>query len=134
MTETHRAATLLVERSIVRRPLGVLHVQLSAGCERLARPTVPGRQHAVKHVDTSCYCFDEIFWRADAHQITRRISGHQRDYSIDNVPHYCLLFPDTQSTNRISIKPNFLDSFETLSSQIMMGCSLNDSEQRLRTA
>ena len=71
MTETHRAATLLVERSIVRRPLGVLHVQLSARCERLARPTVPGRQHAVKHVDTSCYCFDEIFWRADAHQITR---------------------------------------------------------------
>ena len=98
-------------------PLRVLDVQFAARRERLAGAAVSRRQNAVKHVDTARHCFDQIFGRADAHQISRRVFRHSRRDVFDDFKHHRLFFADTQSADRVAVKANVYCLFEADSSR-----------------
>jgi hypothetical protein len=114
--------------------LRVLDVQLAARRKSLSGPAVSRRQNAVKHVDTARNCLDQIFRRADTHQISRRIFRHSRRDVFDDVKHHRLLFADAQTTDGITVKADVYSLFETDSSQIQMAGALNDAKQCLRAA
>src|ERR1044072_7058850 len=111
-------ATRLVERPLVVEELCVLDIEPAARRERLARAAVAGRQNAVEHVDAARDCFDEIFWRADAHQVPRRISRHSWRHVFDYFKHHCLLFPHPQPADRVAVEADVDGLFETDPPQI----------------
>src|SRR5215213_4858371 len=134
VSTAHGTSTRFVERARVVRPLCVLDVQLAARRESLACSTVPRRQNAIKHVNAPRNCLDEIFGRADTHQVSRRVFRHFRDDLFYHIKHHRLLFADAQSADGVAVKANVYGLFETDSSQISMAGALHDSKQGLRTA
>src|ERR1051325_2604772 len=113
VSAAHRTATRLIERPLVVYELCVLDVEPAARRERLARAAVAGRQNAVEHVDAARDCFDEIFWRADAHQVPRRISRHSWGDVFDYFKHHCLLSPHAKPADRVAVEADVDGLFET---------------------
>jgi hypothetical protein len=56
-----------IDRPIVFGVLGVLDIYGSFTSEELAISRIPGRHHAVEHVDAAGNAFDQIDWGADTH-------------------------------------------------------------------
>src|ERR1043166_6851291 len=131
VSPTHRTVTRLVERSLIFRPLRVLDVQLATRGERLTGPPVARRQNAIKHIDAARDRFDQIFGRADAHQITRRLVRHPRRNLVDYFKHHRLLFTDAQPANRITVKTDLDCLFQTATPQIEVTRALNNANQSL---
>ena len=75
--------------------------------------------------------FDQIFRRADSHQVTRLVGGHARRDLLDHFQHYRLLFTDTESADSVSIKADLYRAFQTFAAQIQMRCALHDAKERL---
>src|ERR1041384_8177910 len=113
MPATNHTKTIFIKRTLISNPLSILYVQLPAGGECLASPSVPRRQYTIEHINTICDSFNQIFRGSNAHQVTRLVSRHSRSNVADYVKHHQLLFTDAQPTNCITIKTNLNSLFET---------------------
>ena len=130
----NRARARLVKRAIILRPLGVFDVQLASGRKRLARASIARRQNAVKHVDAPRDRFHEIFRRADAHQVSWKVSRQSRRDLVYYFKHYRLLFTDAQSADGVAVETDLDRLLETLSPQIHVTGALNNAKQCLCAA
>src|SRR5205085_511679 len=129
-----RTLARFVEWARVVYPLRVLDVQLAARRESLTGATVARRQNTVKHVYATRYRLDQILWRSNAHQITRRFFWHSRCEVLNYVKHHRFLFADTQSADRVTVKTDVDGLFETHSSEIEVSGTLDDAEECLCAA
>src|SRR6266516_8078468 len=101
VTPANRTGTRLIERPFVARPLRVFHIQFAPRGEGLASAAITGWQHAIEHINTESHGFDQVFRRADAHQVTRAALGHQRRQLLDYYTNYRLLFTHPKTTHDI---------------------------------
>src|SRR5688572_13320173 len=134
VTPANRTETRFVQRSIVLRPLGIFDVQLAARGKCLAGSPVTRRQNAVEHVDPAGHGLDEVFGRADAHQVSRTLFRHFWPNLVDYLKHSRLLFANTEPADRVTVEANLHGLFETLPPQIHVTRALNDAKQRLHAA
>lgn len=67
--------------------------------------------HAVKHIDTATYAFNQIFWFADAHQVTRFICRNLWAYMLRDAVHIFLRLTDSQTADSVAIKTDVYQTF-----------------------
>ena len=113
MPPANGATARFVERTRVFCPLRVLDIQLSTRREGLTGASVARRQDAVEHINAASDRFHEIFGSSDAHEITRSLFWHPRRNLVEHAEHDGLLFADTQSADRVTVKTDFDRVFET---------------------
>jgi hypothetical protein len=76
---------------------------------------------------------NQVLRRADAHQVSRLTGRHFRRNFADDVPHDCLLFPDTQAANGITVKPDINRTLQALTPKIEMRTALDNPKNCLLT-
>src|SRR5215211_690664 len=106
VSPAYGAATRFVERPRIVGPLCVLDVQPAARRESLACAAIARRQNAVEHIYSTRDGFDQIFGRADAHKVPRRLFRHSWGDVFNHFKHHRLLFPDAQSADSVTVKAN----------------------------
>src|SRR2546421_3328505 len=116
----HRAGAIFIQRLLVQAIAGVLDVQLASRGKRLPSPSIARRQHAIKHVDTACDSFDQIFGSADPHQISWLIDGHARGDVFYHVHHYIFLFAHAETADGIAIEADVDCAFKTFAPELEM--------------
>src|SRR6266516_5893282 len=131
VTPANRTGTRLLERPFVAGRLSVFLIQRAPRGEGLASAAITGWQHAIEHINTESHGFDQVFRRADAHQVTRAALGHQRRQLLDYVKHYRLLFTHAKTADGIAVETDLHGARQTLLAEIVMGRSLHNAEQRL---
>src|SRR2546421_9959618 len=129
-----RARAKLVQGARVGRPARVLDVQLSARGERLPVATVARRDDAVEHVNAARDALDQVFRRADAHQVARRVRRHLWRDPFDDLVHHFLLLADAQSPDGVAVEADLDRARKALAPQVQVRCALHDAEDRLTTA
>src|SRR2546423_10109961 len=129
-----RARASVVEGPGVGRPARVLDVQLSARGERLPVATVARRHHAVEHVNAARDALYQVFRRADAHQVARRVRRHLWRDPFDHLVHHFLLFAHAQSPDGVAVEAYFDRSRKALAPQVKVRRALHDAEDGLTTA
>ncbi len=82
----------------------VAQIDLAQPRKRHAVTAVPGRHHAIEHVDAARHRLQQIFRRADAHQIARAIRRQHRRGLLDHRQHHRLRLADRQAADGIAVK------------------------------
>ena len=101
------AAARRIDRAVVLGKLRVLDVERALAGEELAVPGVPGRQHAVEHVDAAGHGLDEVE-RACRHpsgSAAGRPAGAARSRSTTLI-HSLVGLADAQAADRVALEPN----------------------------
>src|SRR5437660_1273256 len=115
MARARRARAPGVERPRVAGKTRVLDAQEAARREDMSVARVARWKDAIEHVDTARDRLDEIFGRADAHEVARPVGRHawrdERGYAV----HLVLRLADREPSDRVSIEANAgepVDAFE----------------------
>src|SRR5574344_478456 len=101
------AITMRIERALVMTILTVTNTHQAIGYKVMTIARITGWHHAVEHIDATTNCFHNIFWLADAHQITWFIFWHFSWQIIQYFDHFFFRFTHRKTANGITIKTNF---------------------------
>lgn len=88
-----------VQRRKVILPLRVTHVHDSVPCEKHAVAPVPGRHHAVEHVDAPGYPLQDVGRSPDSHEIAWLVLRQKRAGDFQHPVHFFGGFADSESTH-----------------------------------
>ena len=90
-----------------------------------------GRQDAIENIHTAQHTVDQIFGRADAHQVTRFILRQQRKHDIEHGMHLVLGLAHRKPADGDAGRIESGNKFSGFRSQVGLNAALNDAEQRL---
>src|SRR4051794_38759902 len=99
--------------------------------ERYAMASVARWQHAVEHVDAARDRLQEIFGRADAHQVAGTIGGKRRRGFVDHSAHDLTRFADRKAPDGVSLKTDIGERPHALGAQLRIVAALHDAKQRV---
>src|SRR5271156_1207585 len=97
---------------------------------RVAR--VPGRHHAIEHVDAAPHRFEDVLGPAYAHEIARFVSRHLRHQPLEHLVALRRRFSHRQAADAKPRKSDLLECGQGTYAQILMDPALYDAEQRSR--
>ena len=92
---------------------------------------VAGWHYAVKHIDTTTYAFNQVFWFTNAHQVTRFVCRNLRAYMLQNAVHICFRLTHSQTADGVAVQFQLGDLLHVLHTQVCIGAALIDAEQKL---
>ncbi len=92
---------------------------------------VAGRHHAIEHIDAARDRLQNVFGRADAHQIPRAILRQDRGDLIDHREHHRLRFPDREAPDRVTMKTDLDQAVRAGPSEFRHVAALRDAEQHV---
>ena len=96
------AVATLIERARIGAVAGVSYLDVAVTRVQPAVARIARRQHAVEHVDAVADRLDDVFRRADAHQVARLVVRQpRRDMGFD-AAHCLLRLADRQTADRIA--------------------------------
>ena len=93
------AVAVVVERPWVGAELGALDVEAAVAGERGAVPAHARGRDAVEEVDAAQHAFDEIFGKADAHEVARPVARQLAVDDLEDAVHVGLRFADRESAD-----------------------------------
>src|SRR5574343_272230 len=125
------ARTRRVERAGVGLVAGVLDLDIAEAGEQVAVAGVAGRHHAVEHVDAALDREDQVFRRADAHQVARLVGRHAGRDVVEDARHVLLRFADRQAANGHAVETDVVEASQRFVAQVFIHAALDDAEQRV---
>ena len=125
------AASLFDRRSVLGvRRISDVDDPLPGEQMRIAR--MPGRHHAIEHVDASAHRFDDVLRPPHAHEVPRFAVRHLREQCIQNLVAFCFGLPHRQTADREAAKSDLLQGRKRFEPQRRINTALHDAEQRSR--
>ena len=115
-------------------PFLVAQIHHAVPGEDHAVAAVAGRHHAVEHVDAAFDGFQNVPWRADAHQVTGLVCRQDVVTYLDHVVHHFCRFAYGESAYRIAVAVEVAQTFAGVLTQVGIGATLYDGEQVLLVA
>src|SRR5206468_9318648 len=97
--------------------------------KRGAVPRKPRREHTIKHVHSARDHFHDLRGGPEPHRVTRPFYGQKRFAKLDCAHHFGFGFPNTNSTDCVSIEIQFDQGMGALFTQIAVSRSLNNTEE-----
>ncbi len=94
-------------------------------------PRQPGWQHTIKDIHSARHAVDQIFGRADSHQVARFVFGQERRDHIQRSVHLLLCLPHRESADGNAGRIERGDEFGGLRSEVCLDAALHDAEQSL---
>ena len=125
------AAATGVERAGIELVAGVLDLDVAEAREQVAVAGVARRHHAVEHVDAGLDRADEVFRRADAHQVARLVGWQARRDVGEDAHHVLFRLADRQAADGHAVEADVVQSGQRLVAQVFVHASLDDAEQRV---
>ena len=126
------AGAALVQRRHVFFIARILDLDVAKAREQPAVAGVPGRHHAVEHVDAVGHAIDQVFRRAHAHQVVRLVLGQARADVGQDALHVFFWLTDRQAANGQAREVDVFQAGERLVAQVLVHAALDDAEQRVR--
>ena len=110
----------------------IADVHDAAAREQMGVSRMPGRHHAVEHVDAAPHRFDDVLRPAHAHQVARLCRGHLRQQGLED--RFALRFglADGETADGQTRKTNVLERRQGFAAQRGIDAALHDAEQRAR--
>ena len=124
-------ATVRVDRREVHLPLLVSQVHGTFVSEEHSVATITSRHHAVEHVDTTLYAFEDILWSAHTHEVARLVFWQYLVYHLYHLVHYLGRFAHGKSANGITISTLVCNELSSFLTKVFECTSLNNREQAL---
>ena len=122
---------LFVERPWIVSMSGVAQIDLAEPRIRHPVTAVARRHHAIEHVDAARDGLQNIFGRADTHQIPWTPLGQDRDDLIDRRKHHRLRFADREAPDRVAVKADLDQASRAGPAQLRDVAALRDAEQHV---
>ena len=97
-------------------------------------PRVAGRHHAIEHVDAALDGENDVFRRADTHQVAGFVFRQTVAHVVENALHVFLRLTDRQAAQRIAVEADFAQLFQRAFAQVFVHAALDDGEQGIRVA
>src|SRR5689334_8855596 len=95
---------------------------------------VPGRQHAVEHVDARRHRHYQVVRRADSHEIARTVRRQLRRGVLKYPRHLALGLAHRQPADRVAVETDLSQAGERFVAQRLVHAALYNSEQRVAIA
>ncbi len=125
------AVAVLVERTLVEFILGVVHVDHALRREDVSVTGVAAGHDAVEEINPAVNGFEDIDRRADAHQITWLVLGHEFFHRFDDVIHDLGWFAHRQTADGVAAEVKLRDFLHILHADILVGAALVDAKEHL---
>ena len=129
---TGHAGAGRIERRVVFLVAGISNAQVAETCEEMAVAGVSRRHDAVEHVDAGADAVDQVFRRADAHQVARLVGRQAVRRVRDDALHLGLRLADADTTDRIAGQAELGQGRHRFLAQGLEHAALDDAEQRVR--
>ena len=126
------ATAVRVERAGVFAMLRVADLDVAPAREQPAVACVARGHHAVEHVDAFGDCIDDVFRRADAHQVARLLRRKAWRDVRDHSLHVGLRLTDREPADRVAVEADLLQGFVRDVAQVFVHSALNDAEEGVR--
>ncbi len=132
-THARWAIAALHNRARVVDELGVAQVQVAS---RAKHPSVAGvacGQHAVEQIHPSVHGFDQVRWRAQAHEVARALGGKFGNRMLEHLVGQFAAFANREAADGITggVGSDFARASRGRPAQFAIHAALDDGEQRL---
>ncbi|MNP30244.1 hypothetical protein D3C76_1233080 [compost metagenome] len=105
------AIALGIKRAGIAFMLRITDFYHAVGHEQVTITGVAGRHNAVEHINAATHAFNQIFWFADAHQVTRFICRNLWANMFQNTVHVFFRFTHSQTADSVAIKTYLYQTF-----------------------
>ena len=99
--------------------------------KRHAVTAVPGRHHAIEHVDAARDRLQDVLGRADTHQIARPVRRQERRHLLDHRQHHRLRLADRKAADGVAVKAGIDHAARAGVAQLGHIAALRDAEQHV---
>ena len=126
------ARAIFIEWPQIHTVCGVPNVQASSlADEHGAHAGIASGHDAIEHIDAGGDALDEVPWRPDAHEVTRKILGHLIDELLTQVVHFGWGFADGEAADGKPLEGHFDEGLEVPHAHIEFEPALDDAENAL---
>ena len=127
----HKGVAAGVYGREVVRPFGVAHVKHALGGEEHGVAAVARGHHAVEHIHAALYGFEDIYRRANAHEIARAVGGQNVIHHLYHLVHLFRRLAHGQSADGVALRAEVAHELGTLAAQLGIDATLHDGEECL---
>ena len=128
------AVTCLVNRTLIARKSCIHQVESSFGRESRVMARKAGRQDTIEDVDAAQHAVDQIFRRANSHQVARFVFGQIRLHHIQHGVHLLLGLAHGESADGDAGRIERSDEFSGSNSKVRLNAALDDPKESLVAA
>ena len=127
----HKGVAAGVYGREVVRPFGVAHVEHALGGKEHGVAAVARGHHAVEHIHAALYGFEDIYRRANAHEIARAVGGQNVIHHLNHFVHLFRRLAHGQSADGVALRAEVAHELGTLAAQLGIDATLHDGEECL---
>ena len=88
------------------------------------------RDNAIEHVDAARHRIYDVNGCTHAHQVAWMIDRHCRNQIVEHCDAFFFRLSDSQSADRVTVKPDLCESCKRLLAKIGVDAALYDAEKR----
>ncbi|KAF1007167.1 MAG: hypothetical protein GAK32_02340 [Pseudomonas fluorescens] len=119
-----------IQRRIIMAMERVTDLQHACIDEQMPIAGITGWHHAIEHVHTAANTLYEIFRFANAHKVTRFVSGHQARQVIQHLDHFMLGLAHRQTADGQAVEADLVQPLQRALAQAFMHPALHNAKQR----
>ena len=129
---TRVARARRVERRRIATVARVADPEVAIAGEQPTVTRVPGRQHAIEHINARQDGFDQVLGCPDTHEIPRRQRRQPRRGMSEDPQHFLLRLANRQSADCIAIESDVDEPRNRCVAQVAVHAALDNAVERVR--